>query len=120
GTGFSDDFKTEILSSYDFVLAHGLRTSVLSYGFALERPEARGGQENLTLNMLVQQDIFPLIDSFKEEIKEKVHDIHLRMDKSPTEKESIRKAVFNLRIFASNIILSYERIYGTTELIKEE
>ena len=68
GTGFSDDFADEVPSSYDFVLAEQLRISVMSFGFALEKPEARGGKENLTLNILVQKDIFNLIEQFKDEI----------------------------------------------------
>jgi hypothetical protein len=63
GTGFSDDFDAEIPSSYDFVVAHGLRTSIMSFGYALERPQARGGQENLTLNIIIHQDLFPLVQS---------------------------------------------------------
>jgi hypothetical protein len=120
GTGFCDDFESEIPSSYDFVLAKGLRTSVMSFGFALNRPEARGGQENLTLNILVHQQLFPLVESFKDEIKSKTHLIHLKMDKNPDEKNQIRSNVFDLRKFVSKIILAYENIYGTTELVVED
>jgi hypothetical protein len=41
------------------------------------------------------------------------------MDKKPDEKDTIRKQVFELRKYVSSIILSYERIYSTTELIEE-
>jgi len=120
GTGFADDFSVEIPSSYDFVLSHGIRTSVMSFGFALERPDSRGGQENLTCNIIIHQDLFPLVQSFQNEIKRKVHAIHVRMDKNPSEKDEIRKEVFTLRKYVSSIILSYANIYGTTELIEEE
>jgi hypothetical protein len=120
GTGFSDDFTVEIPSNYDFMLSHGVRTSVMSFGFALERPEARGGKENLTLNILIHQEVFPLVQSFQNEIKRKVHAIHVRMDKNPSEKDTIRKEVFELRKYVSSIVLSYANIYGTIELIKEE
>ncbi|UCG00673.1 MAG: hypothetical protein JSW11_13765, partial [Candidatus Heimdallarchaeota archaeon] len=120
GTGFCDDFDTEIPSSYDFVLARGLRTSVLSFGYALERPTARGGQENLTCNILVHQELFPLVESFKEEIKGKIHAIHKLMDNEDSDKNKIRSKVFKLRQLVSSIVLSYEKIYGTTELITEE
>jgi hypothetical protein len=119
GTGFSDDFSAEIPSSYDFVVAHGLRTSIMSFGYALERPQARGGQENLTLNMIIHQDLFPLVQSFQKAIQRQVHKLHLHMDKKPDEKDTIRKQVLELRKYVSSIILSYERIYGTTELIEE-
>ncbi|MFX1249761.1 MAG: hypothetical protein ACFFBQ_20385, partial [Promethearchaeota archaeon] len=117
---FSDDFTVEIPSSYDFVLSHGVRTSVMSFGFALERPESRGGQENLTCNLIVHQDLFPLVQSFQKEIQRKVHALHVRMDKNPSEKDKIRLQVFKLRKFVSNIILSYASIYGTTELVEED
>jgi hypothetical protein len=120
GTGFSDNFTVEIPSSYDFVLTHGLRTSIMSFGFALERPQARGGQENLTLNIITHQDVFPLIQSFQKAIHKRVHTLHVLMDKSPSEKEKIHNSAFELRKFVSAIILSYENIYGTTELIEEE
>jgi hypothetical protein len=120
GTGFSDGFNTEIPSSYDFVVARGLRTSIMSFGFALERPQARGGQENLTLNIIIHQDIFPLVQSFQKAIQRQVHNVHVQMDKKPDEKDTIRKQVLNLRKYVSSIVLSYEQIYGTTELIEEE
>jgi hypothetical protein len=120
GTGFCDDFDTVIPSSYDFVLAHGLRTSVLSFGFALDRPNARGGQENLTCNILVHQDVFPVADSFKEELKGKIQEIHILMNNESSEKNKIHNKVLGVRKFISSIILSYEKIYGTTELITEE
>ncbi|MFX1248874.1 MAG: hypothetical protein ACFFBQ_15915 [Promethearchaeota archaeon] len=120
GTGFADDFGVEIPSSYDFVLSQGIRTSVMSFGYALERPESRGGQENLTCNIIIHQDLFPLVQSFQNEIKRNVHSLHVRMDKNPSEKNEIRKLVFELRKFVSNIILSYASIYGTTELIEEQ
>jgi hypothetical protein len=118
GTGFSDDFTVEIPSNYDFVLSHGVRTSIMSFGFALERPDARGGQENLTLNILIHSDLFPLIQSFQKEIQRRVHKLHILMDKDPSDKDNIRKLVFKLRKFVSAIALSYYQIYGTMELLE--
>ncbi|UCG00869.1 MAG: DUF2341 domain-containing protein [Candidatus Heimdallarchaeota archaeon] len=120
GTGFSDDFVSEIPSSYDFVLAQGLRTSVMSFGYSLERPEARGGQENLTCNILVHKDLFPLVNQFQDEIQREVHALHLLMDKDPSNKNEIRRRVSELRKYVSAIIISYEDIYGTTELLTQE
>jgi hypothetical protein len=121
GTGFSDNFEEEITSSYDFVLAQGLRSKVMSFGFALERPEARGGQENLTAaNVLIHSDLFPLVNQFLDEIQEKVHAIHMMMNSKDSDKKNIRRRVFELRKYVSLVILSYEGIYGTTELISEE
>jgi len=120
GTGFCDDFEMEIISSYDFVIAKGLRTKVISFGYALDRPRARGGQENLTANILLYQDIFPLVNQFLDEIQQKIHFIHLLMNNEASNKKEIIKLVTDLRNFVTNIVLSYERIYGTTELIEEE
>ncbi|MFX0182325.1 MAG: hypothetical protein ACFE95_04500, partial [Candidatus Hodarchaeota archaeon] len=118
GTGFSDNFTVEIPSNYDFVLSHEARTSVMSFGFALERPDARGGQENLTLNILIHSDLFPLIQSFQKEIQRRVHKLHVLMDKDPSAKDNIRKSVFKLRKFVSAIALSHYQIYGTMELLE--
>jgi hypothetical protein len=120
GNGFSDSFDNEIPSSYDFVLDHGVRTSVLSFGFALKRVEARGGQENLTLNILVHHDLFPLVQSFQKSIQQQTHEIHLAMADDTKEKTVIGQMAFELRKYLSMIILSYEMIYGTTELLEEE
>ena len=119
-TGFSDDFEIEVPSGYDFVLAQGTRISVLTYGFSLERPEARGGKENITINFLVHKDLFPLVNQFVPEIQKEVHQTHIMMDKEPKEKEKIRKSVFDLRKFLSKVILAYQEIYGTTELLLDE
>ncbi|MHA2074532.1 MAG: hypothetical protein ACW97X_07925, partial [Candidatus Hodarchaeales archaeon] len=120
GTGFSDDYNAEISSSYDFVLAQGIRTKVMSFGFALERPAARGGKENLTANILIHFDLFPLVYQFLDEIQRKIHSLHVMMNEKASEKDKIKNKVFELRKFTSKIILAYEQIYGTTELISEE
>ncbi|MHA2204087.1 MAG: hypothetical protein ACW991_10400, partial [Candidatus Hodarchaeales archaeon] len=120
GTGFCDNFDAEITSSYDFVLTQGVRIKAMSFGYALERPQARGGQENITCNILVHQDLFPLVNQFLDEIQVKVHAIHILMDKDPSNKDKIRRKVVGLRKYVTSIILSYEQIYGTTELVSEE
>jgi hypothetical protein len=120
GTGFSDDYDSEVSSSYDFVLGPKLRISVLSFGFAIEKPEARGGQENLTLNILVQRDMIELINQFKDAIQEQVHEFHMLMAKDPSNKPIIRLQANNIRKYVTAIVLSYVEIYGTTELIEEE
>ncbi|MFX0152542.1 MAG: hypothetical protein ACFFAJ_17270, partial [Candidatus Hodarchaeota archaeon] len=120
GTGFCDDFGAEITSSYDFVLSQGVRTKVMSFGFALERPEARGGQENLTANIMIHHELFPLVNQFLYDIQQKVHAIHKFMDSNGSEKETIQRMVFNLRKYITNIILAYEKIYGDAELFSEE
>ncbi len=120
GTGFSDDYETEVPSSYDFVLGHQLRISVMSFGFALERPEARGGKENLTINLLIQKDVFKLVSQFQDEIHKRVHEFHMLMVADSSDKNAIRIKANEVRKHVTKIILSYIEIYGSTELIEDE
>jgi hypothetical protein len=119
-TQFSEEYSSEEQSSYDFNLGEQLRISVLSFGFALEKPDARGGQENLTLNILVHKDIFKLIEQFKDEIQDKVHEFHLTMAEDSANKVMIRIKANEVRKYVSAIVLSYVDVYGTTELIEDE
>ncbi|MHA2156717.1 MAG: hypothetical protein ACXABU_15340, partial [Candidatus Hodarchaeales archaeon] len=120
GTGFSDDFDVEITSSYDFVLTQGIRTKVMSFGYSLDVPEARGGQENITANILIHSELFPLVNQFLNEIQIEVHEIHLLMNDQTQGNDLVKEKVVKIRKYISHIILTYERIYGTTELISEE
>jgi hypothetical protein len=120
GTGFSDDFNSEITSSYDFVLTQGVRTKVMSFGYALDVPEARGGQENITANILVHTELFPLVNQFLDEVQAEIHLIHLLMNDPSQGNEKVKEKVIALRKFVSRIVLTYEQIYGTTDLIEED
>ncbi|MHA2216427.1 MAG: InlB B-repeat-containing protein [Candidatus Hodarchaeales archaeon] len=120
GTGFSDDFDVEITSSYDFVLTQGIRTKVMSFGYSLDVPEARGGQENITANILINSDLFPLVNQFLNEIQIEIHEIHLLMNDQTQGNDLVKEKVVKIRKFISQIILTYERIYGTTDLLEEE
>jgi hypothetical protein len=64
--------------------------------------------------------VFPLIDSFKEEIQKYVHEIHMLMNQKEADKQLIQQKVKYIRNLISSIILSYENIYGTTELLTED
>jgi hypothetical protein len=120
GTGFSDDFNVEITSSYDFVLTQGIRTKVMSFGYSLDVPEARGGQENITANILIHSELFPLVNQFLNEIQIEIHEIHLLMNDQTLGNDLVKEKIVKLRKFISRIILAYEHIYGTTDLIEEE
>ena len=120
GTGFSDDYESEIPSSYDFVLGQQLRISVMSFGFALDRSEARGGKENLTMNILLQKEVFKLVSQFQDEIHKKVHEFHMLMVADSSDKSAISMKANVVRKFVTKVILSYVEIYGTTELIEDE
>ncbi|MFW9855154.1 MAG: DUF2341 domain-containing protein [Candidatus Thorarchaeota archaeon] len=120
GTGFCDTFNTEITSSYDFVLAHGTRAKVMSFGYALERPGARGGKEDLTANILIHQEFFPLVNQFLIKIQQQVKILHKLMNED-TDKTKVINKVRKLRSYVSQIIISYEKIYGdAAEFVEEE
>ncbi|MFX0208288.1 MAG: hypothetical protein ACFFDT_20055, partial [Candidatus Hodarchaeota archaeon] len=119
-TQFVDNFEDVLISTFDFILGRGARTNSMSFGFALDRPQARGGAENITLNLLIQPNMFELIEQFKDQLLPKVQEIHQLMNRSPHEKEKVMEEITRLRKHVSYIVLSYEQLYGTTELILEE
>ncbi|MFX1505314.1 MAG: LamG-like jellyroll fold domain-containing protein [Promethearchaeota archaeon] len=118
--GFVKDFTKEKMATFDFEISSNTEFGILSYAFSLNRPEARGGIENITLNILIYSGLFSLVNQFSEEILPKIHEIHILMDNHPTKKDEIIMRVRLLRQLISGIILSYERVYGTTELLDVE
>ncbi|MFQ5981006.1 MAG: DUF2341 domain-containing protein [Candidatus Heimdallarchaeota archaeon] len=117
---FMDNFEEEKFAVFDFLLAQGIRINSISFAFALDRPTARGGAENMTLNILVQPDVFPLVNQFVDYFSQKVHEIHQLMDKAPSERDKILEKILELRKEISYVVLSYEELYGTTDLVSEE
>ncbi|MHA1978470.1 MAG: hypothetical protein ACW98I_16320 [Candidatus Hodarchaeales archaeon] len=110
--GFSSNFDKEKVSSFDIELTDALSIRSMSFGFALNRPDARGGKENITLNILLHGGIFAILNHFQLEIQARVHAIHKLMDVRPDAKDEIRQGIFNLRRFVSSIVLAYQEIYG--------
>ena len=119
-TQFVTNFDREKSATFDFDLTPTMHVNCLCYSFALERPEARGGAENITLNILVESSVFPLVDQFKDYFGKTAHKLHLCMNQSSSDREEIQKMIIELRHAVSNVILAYEWLYGTTELISEE
>ncbi|MFQ5981005.1 MAG: hypothetical protein ACE5OZ_22930 [Candidatus Heimdallarchaeota archaeon] len=116
---FLDDFEEEKYATFDFVLARGLRVNSISFAFALDRPQARGGAENITVNILVQPEVFPLVNQFVDYFAQNIHEMHVTMDKEPSKQNKLLAQVAEVRKQISYIILSYEQLYGTTELVEE-
>jgi hypothetical protein len=110
--GFATNFEREISSSFDIDLTDTLSVRSMSFGYALNRPEARGGKENITLNILLHENSYAILNHFQVEIQARVHVIHKLMDEQPDQKDEIRKRIFNLRRFVSSIVLAYQEIYG--------
>ena len=117
---FTENFDDEVLSFFDFVIDPDVRTTSLTFSFSLNRPEARGGSENITLNILVHKLYASLISQFLDQFMDLVHEIHVLMDKTPEQKENIAAKVVQLRKLVSAIILAYEEMYGPVEELDEE
>ncbi|MFX0125059.1 MAG: hypothetical protein ACFFAE_15615 [Candidatus Hodarchaeota archaeon] len=115
--GFSQDFERIKSSNFDFLVSKDLLVKSLSFGFALQRPKARGGKENLTLNILMYQDVFSFVVQFLDEIQEKVNVVYELMNKVSSEKDIIRTEIIEIRKYITKIILAHEKIYGTTDLL---
>ncbi|MHA1989437.1 MAG: hypothetical protein ACW98A_00640, partial [Candidatus Hodarchaeales archaeon] len=112
---FVNDFQQEVQSSFDFEIGAGLHINTLSYSFSLDRPNARGGSENIVLNILVYKDVFPLINQFSGEIAPFIAEIHKQLDIDPDAKENIMKDLIELRKLITLIVLSHIDLYGTIE-----
>jgi len=117
--GFSSNFENEIYSSFYFELTELLTLRSMSFGYALNRPESRGGQDNITLNILLYQDSYSILNHFQDEIIARVHLIHKMMDKRPVDQDKVHKGIFNLRRFISCLILAYQNIYGMEPPVME-
>ncbi|MHA2030501.1 MAG: hypothetical protein ACW99Q_14010, partial [Candidatus Kariarchaeaceae archaeon] len=116
---FVDNFEEEIQAIFDFNVGERTQVSSITFAFSLNRPNARGGAENMTLNILVLKDIFPLVSQFISQFKEIIKNIHTILDLDPKSKEKVQQEIINLRYLISKVVLSYVDIYGTTELITE-
>jgi hypothetical protein len=112
---FVEDFEIERNTFFEFNVSSNLMINSLTYGYSLDRPEARGGAENVALNILIHKPYDLLISQFVDSFKDIIRDIHEIMDKNPSEKENIAKIIIKLRKLVTSIILAYEKIYGSVE-----
>ncbi|MFW9779766.1 MAG: hypothetical protein ACFFE8_13005, partial [Candidatus Heimdallarchaeota archaeon] len=117
--GFTNNFEKETMASFDFDLAQGKQIRSLSFGYSLNRPEARGGQENITLSILLNEDIYAILNHFQDEILVRVHVVHKMMDERPEAKEEIRKSLIGIRRYISSLVLAYQEIYGDQPAVME-
>ncbi|MHA2334083.1 MAG: DUF2341 domain-containing protein [Candidatus Hodarchaeales archaeon] len=117
---FVDSFDDELPSTFDFLIDVGVRITSVSFGFALDRPEERGGSENITLNILVHKLYGNLVFQFVDQLTSLVHEIHVIMNTRPSEKEVIAHKTVELRKLVTSILLSYEKMYGPIEEEEEE
>ncbi len=114
---FIEDFEREIYTAFE--IDFGIVVASISYGFALDRPEARGGAENISLNILIHKPFDALITKFADAYADDVHQIHMLMNKSTAENEQIARLVEKIRKTITAIILVYEEMYGSVEDVEE-
>jgi hypothetical protein len=117
---FVEDFSTERESNFEFNIAPGIFVTSITFGFTLERPDARGGAENITLNILIHKAYDSLISQFLEHYSDIIHEIHVLMDKSSSEKDKIANEIIKLRKMITSTILSYEKMYNPVEVLDDD
>jgi len=100
---------------FNFTTAQNTLIKVLSYSFALKRPSARGGTENIVLSILILPDVFPIVNQFSDMFFDRIKRIHKLLDQKPEEKKQIFFKIIELQEYISQIILSYMKISGNTE-----
>ncbi|MHA2027786.1 MAG: hypothetical protein ACW99Q_00235, partial [Candidatus Kariarchaeaceae archaeon] len=113
---FVDNFDVEEQNSFTYRIDEDTRVTALSYAFSLNRPNARGGAENLTLILLVYKEVFPLISQFTTQIRTIVKRIHKNLDINPDSKEGVKEDLHELRKLITKIALSHINLYGSLEI----
>jgi hypothetical protein len=117
---FVENFDEEMMANFDYVVDERMRVSAIAFAFSLDRPDARGGAENITLNILTEKSVYPLVSQFTGQFTDLVHKVHVTMDKHPDAKNDILVNLKKLRKLVTMIVLSYVDLYGTTELVTED
>ena len=108
---FVEDFESEMQITFDYSLSTVTRISSVSYGFSLNRPEARGGAENITLNIMVHKPYDAIVAQFTTKFNPLVHEIHTILDTDEENKELVEQKTAELRNLVSKIILAFEKMY---------
>jgi hypothetical protein len=97
---------------FNFTLPEKTSVKVLAYSFALNRPHFRGGQENITLSIMIYPPYFSIIDQFANRIIERIKKIHELLNSSPEDKRAISLKIIKLREMISKLIISHSKLYG--------
>ena len=112
---FTTDFEEVNQAIFNFTDARQASIKVISYSFALNRPHARAGQQNITLSILMRPPVFPIFNQFTEVLSGRIRKIHKLLDKHPDEKFKIIHELIDMRELISRVILSFSKIYGNTQ-----
>ncbi|MHA2274723.1 MAG: hypothetical protein ACXAC2_03100, partial [Candidatus Kariarchaeaceae archaeon] len=113
---FVENFAIEEQNTFTYKIDEDIRITALSYSFSLNRPNARGGAENMTLNILIYKEVFPLISQFTSQIRVIVNRLHKNLDIIPDPKEIAMKDLHELRRLITKIVLSHINLYGSLEI----
>jgi hypothetical protein len=115
---FVKNFIDEEQSSFTFSFDPDTQIKIFSYSFSINRPEARGGSENLILKIMLSTEVFPLISQFGNQIKNIVFRIHrtLDADVEGNDKEKVGEMLNEIRELIASIALSHLDLYETIEI----
>ncbi|MHA2274436.1 MAG: hypothetical protein ACXAC2_01615 [Candidatus Kariarchaeaceae archaeon] len=117
---FVEKFDIEEQNTFTFRIDEDTRITSLSYSFSLDRPNARGGAENLNANILIFKEVFPLISQFTTHIRPIIRRIHQTLESDPNSKDTVLKDLFEIRKLITQIALSHIDLYGTIEIESNE
>lgn len=109
-TGFVEEIMEVKIAIFDINLER-TRMKCITYGFAIDVLEARGGRDNMTLNLIINPLYEELIYNFSSELIPMVQWIRsLIENKSP--RENVATQIEGIRNLVSRIITAYQEIYG--------
>ncbi|MFQ5821440.1 MAG: hypothetical protein ACE5I5_15760, partial [Candidatus Heimdallarchaeota archaeon] len=115
--GFVEETTEEKVTIFDLRLGES-RMICISYGFAIDNPEARGGKENMTINLLVDPVYGELTNIFSPEILPSVRQIRSLVEtKAP--RLNISSHMDGLRSLVTRIIAAYQELYGEDAILEE-
>jgi len=90
----------------------------ISYAFAASNPEARGGKENIPINLLVDRLYSELINIFSPEIIPVVREIRSLIEEKP-DRMHVNTKMQSLRSYITQVIAAYQEIYGEEAFLDE-
>ena len=108
---FVNNFETEAQVTFDYTISGTIRIQSVSYGFSLNRPNLRGGSDNITFNILIHEPYDKIINQFINELDPYIHEIHTILDKDEENKDLIDKKTNELRNLITKIILAFQLLY---------
>ncbi|MFQ6123334.1 MAG: DUF2341 domain-containing protein [Candidatus Heimdallarchaeota archaeon] len=115
--GFVEETTEEKVTIFDLRLGEA-RMMCVSYAFAIDNPEARGGKENMTINLLVDPVYSELTNIFSPEILPSVRQIRSLIE-TKVPRENISAQMDGLRSLVTRIIAAYQELYGEEAIVGE-